>query len=478
MPKPTLVRRPAIADDHERRRPGSPRRGSGRSQPERDSRPSSAGTVRRASPEALAADDQVDDDERRRSRRPRANRGWRRIAHMKKTVAGSWSASEELAGLARVGAGTLAGASGSGLGVRLFTGGAAIPGRLDPRSTRGPSDAAGCRPSLHWPRWTSMSSRRSPHPPSGRRSTPSCRRSSGRRERLARRRPRPATDGHVARGGHEARSRRDLLLPALHAVQSRIGWISQPALAYICRRLTVPPAEAYGVATFYALFATTPRPPVVAHVCDDIACRLAGAEELCGTSSGRSGRPASRPRRRRDLAPQPLPRAVRASARGAVHDRRRDAADVRRGADRRGRRRSAGSRTRRAPGREPPPALRRPAGRDPDVGPAGRRRRPPAPRPGRPGRPDQPRRLPRARRLRGARPRARARPGAGDRGGDRVQARRSRRRGVPDRPQVGRRRRRSPPGRTTSSATPTNRSPARSRIGPCSRRTRSRSSRR
>ena len=88
-------------------------------------------------------------------------------------------------------------------------------------------------------------------------------------------------EGHAARGGHEARSRRDLLIPALHAVQSRIGWISQPALNYICRRLAVPPAEAYGVATFYALFATTPRPPVVAHVCDDIACRLAGAEDVC-----------------------------------------------------------------------------------------------------------------------------------------------------------------------------------------------------
>ena len=91
----------------------------------------------------------------------------------------------------------------------------------------------------------------------------------------------PATEGHIARGGHAARSRRDLLIPTLHAVQSRIGWISQPALNYISRRLTVPPAEAYGVATFYALFATTPRPPVIAHVCDDIACRLGGAEELC-----------------------------------------------------------------------------------------------------------------------------------------------------------------------------------------------------
>jgi NADH-quinone oxidoreductase subunit F len=92
---------------------------------------------------------------------------------------------------------------------------------------------------------------------------------------------RPGLDGHVARGGHALRGRRSELLPALHAVQDRIGWISQPALNYICRRLAVAPAEAYGVATFYALFATTPRPPVVAHVCDDIACRLAGAEETC-----------------------------------------------------------------------------------------------------------------------------------------------------------------------------------------------------
>src|SRR3954451_11414340 len=88
-------------------------------------------------------------------------------------------------------------------------------------------------------------------------------------------------DGHVARGGHAARSQRDLLLPVLHGIQERIGWISQPALNYVARRLAVPPAEAYGVASFYALFATKPRPPVVAHVCDDLACELAGAGAIC-----------------------------------------------------------------------------------------------------------------------------------------------------------------------------------------------------
>src|SRR6185436_3111438 len=104
----------------------------------------------------------------------------------------------------------------------------------------------------------------------------------------------PHNEGHAARGGHEIRDRRSQLIPALHAVQSRIGWISQPALNYICRRLAVAPAEAYGVATFYALFATTARPPVVAHVCDDIACRLAGAERICddlGRGVGGAGEP-------------------------------------------------------------------------------------------------------------------------------------------------------------------------------------------
>ena len=64
---------------------------------------------------------------------------------------------------------------------------------------------------------------------------------------------------------------------------------------HVCRRLSVPPAEAYGVATFYALLSTTPRPPTVAHVCDDIACRLLGAEDVCaGLEHARSARRASR----------------------------------------------------------------------------------------------------------------------------------------------------------------------------------------
>lgn len=90
-----------------------------------------------------------------------------------------------------------------------------------------------------------------------------------------------ARDGRGLTGGREVWAERHRLLPALHAVQDRVGWISRGALNHICRRLDVPPAEAWGVLTFYHLLSPEPRPPIVAHVCDDIACRLQGAERLC-----------------------------------------------------------------------------------------------------------------------------------------------------------------------------------------------------
>jgi NADH-quinone oxidoreductase subunit F len=92
-----------------------------------------------------------------------------------------------------------------------------------------------------------------------------------------------------ARGGRAARDRRDLLLPGLHAINDRVGWISDGALDYLCRRLTVPPAEAYGVATFYAMFSVKPRPATVLHVCTDLACAAAGAPKLCAGIEERLG---------------------------------------------------------------------------------------------------------------------------------------------------------------------------------------------
>jgi NADH-quinone oxidoreductase subunit F len=90
-------------------------------------------------------------------------------------------------------------------------------------------------------------------------------------------------------GGRETRMRRHLLLPALQALQARVGWISEGGLGYVCERLNVPPADAWGVATFYALLATEPRPARVVHVCDDIVCKVRGADRLIGELTPSTG---------------------------------------------------------------------------------------------------------------------------------------------------------------------------------------------
>jgi NADH-quinone oxidoreductase subunit F len=96
-------------------------------------------------------------------------------------------------------------------------------------------------------------------------------------------------EANTAAGGHTARAHRHLLLPALWALQERVGWISPGGLNEICRRLTVPPADAYGVASFYALLALEPQPRRVVHVCDDIVCRCHGAEDLVAQLEERFG---------------------------------------------------------------------------------------------------------------------------------------------------------------------------------------------
>jgi NADH-quinone oxidoreductase subunit F len=79
----------------------------------------------------------------------------------------------------------------------------------------------------------------------------------------------------------EAKRRRPHLLPVLVSLQRRVGHISQGGMGYACERLGVPPAEAFGVASFYALLSLGERPASFAHVCDDLACAAAGANTLC-----------------------------------------------------------------------------------------------------------------------------------------------------------------------------------------------------
>ncbi len=102
-----------------------------------------------------------------------------------------------------------------------------------------------------------------------------------------------ADSERVVRGGRaRRRSRRHLLLPALHALQAEVGWISPGGLNHVAERLQVPPAEAYGVATFYSLFTTVDpgHTDVVVHACIDAACQIAGADAGIADLEARGGR--------------------------------------------------------------------------------------------------------------------------------------------------------------------------------------------
>ncbi len=92
---------------------------------------------------------------------------------------------------------------------------------------------------------------------------------------------RPADAWQQEDGGlHLARARRHELLGALWALQDRVGWISEGGLGEIARRLEVPPSEAYGVASFYAMFSLTPAPARTVHVCTDVACAMVDGQGL------------------------------------------------------------------------------------------------------------------------------------------------------------------------------------------------------
>ena len=96
---------------------------------------------------------------------------------------------------------------------------------------------------------------------------------------------RTAADQHVAHGAG-TRVQRHRLLPSLHAINDRIGWISPGAVNYLATRLDIAPAEIYGVATFYGLFSTTERVGPQLHVCVDLACQIAGVTPADAHAAG------------------------------------------------------------------------------------------------------------------------------------------------------------------------------------------------
>lgn len=70
------------------------------------------------------------------------------------------------------------------------------------------------------------------------------------------------------------------MIPILHEVQERYGWISPKAAVVIGEYLRLSDNHVYAVATFYHDFRVEPPARRVITICDGPACRFHGSQEL------------------------------------------------------------------------------------------------------------------------------------------------------------------------------------------------------
>jgi NADH-quinone oxidoreductase subunit E len=71
-------------------------------------------------------------------------------------------------------------------------------------------------------------------------------------------------------------------IPVLQAIQTEMGYLPPESFDLIEQELDIPASKAYGVATFYAQFRTTPVGKNLIKVCDGTACHVKGSETLAG----------------------------------------------------------------------------------------------------------------------------------------------------------------------------------------------------
>jgi len=70
------------------------------------------------------------------------------------------------------------------------------------------------------------------------------------------------------------------LIPILQKVQTELGYVSEEAIFAISDTIGVPPAEVFGVLTFYAQFRLTPVGKHSCKVCRGTACHVRGAPAI------------------------------------------------------------------------------------------------------------------------------------------------------------------------------------------------------
>jgi len=80
-----------------------------------------------------------------------------------------------------------------------------------------------------------------------------------------------------------------LLLPLLHFIQDRLGYIPPDSALDIARVLNISRAEVHGVITYYHFFRTEPVGRHVLQICRAEACQACGSENLYSLAQEKLG---------------------------------------------------------------------------------------------------------------------------------------------------------------------------------------------
>ena len=71
-----------------------------------------------------------------------------------------------------------------------------------------------------------------------------------------------------------------VLLPCLHDVQAITRWLDADTCAAVANSLGIPAVQVHDVVQFYALYYDKPVGAHIVRVCNDLACYLAGSENV------------------------------------------------------------------------------------------------------------------------------------------------------------------------------------------------------
>ncbi|QQS34761.1 MAG: NADH-quinone oxidoreductase subunit NuoE [Ignavibacteriales bacterium] len=79
------------------------------------------------------------------------------------------------------------------------------------------------------------------------------------------------------------------LIPLLQSAQDSYGYIPEKVIYYISELVGIPPAEIYGVITFYAQFRLKPLGKNIIRICEGTACHVNGAKTVLSVLQDEAG---------------------------------------------------------------------------------------------------------------------------------------------------------------------------------------------